>query len=291
MDCNSNQPTMHFPMSINQVELLNGLNFKKWKGDIELNLGILDFDHVLREDPPAELTATSSKEAKDRYLLWYKHNRMALICMKKSMTDAVKGGIPDSEFAKVYFNSIAEKYKVSDKAEVSTLMNALTGMKFTGQGSIREYIMKGIDIAAKLKSLNMNIDDPFLVHMLLNSFPDQYSHLKSLYNTQKEKWSLNELISICVQEEDEMLKRGKAVSINYIVKPKNKKTFGNKNFKASSSKSVVKTDLYKNKSVKTNGPMKCFFCKKSGHFKKDCEGFKNWLNKKGIIKQNNPKQE
>ncbi|XP_062017163.1 uncharacterized protein LOC133733550 isoform X2 [Rosa rugosa] len=254
MDCNSNQPTMHFPMSINQVELLNGLNFKKWKGDIELNLGILDFDHVLREDPPAELTATSSKEAKDRYLLWYKHNRMALICMKKSMTDAVKGGIPDSEFAKVYFNSIAEKYKVSDKAEVSTLMNALTGMKFTGQGSIREYIMKGIDIAAKLKSLNMNIDDPFL-------------------------------------EEDEMLKRGKAVSINYIVKPKNKKTFGNKNFKASSSKSVVKTDLYKNKSVKTNGPMKCFFCKKSGHFKKDCEGFKNWLNKKGIIKQNNPKQE
>lgn len=207
------------------------------------------------------------------------------------MTDAVKGGIPESELAKDYFNSIAEKYKVSDKAEVSHLMNALTGMKFTGHGSIREYIMKGIDIAGKLKGLNMNIDDPFRVHMLLNSFPDQYSHLKSLYNTQKEKWSLNDLISICVQEEDEMIRKGKAVSINYVAKPKVKKNFGNKNYKASSSKhAAVKTDLSKNKSLQTNGPMKCFFCKRTGHFK-DCEGFKNWLNKKGIIKQNNPKQE
>lgn len=58
---------MHFPMSINQIELLNGLNFRKWKGDIELNLGILDFDHVLRENPPAEPIVTASKETKDRY--------------------------------------------------------------------------------------------------------------------------------------------------------------------------------------------------------------------------------
>lgn len=52
---------MHFSMSINKIELLNGLNFKKWKGDIELNLGILDFEHVLREDPPAEPAAIASK--------------------------------------------------------------------------------------------------------------------------------------------------------------------------------------------------------------------------------------
>ncbi|GAB2297497.1 hypothetical protein Dimus_038475 [Dionaea muscipula] len=29
--------------------------------------------------------------------------------------------------------------------------------------------------------------------------------------------------------------------------------------------------------------MKCFFCKKQGHFKKDCEGFKAWLNKRGTF--------
>ncbi|XP_024171484.1 uncharacterized protein LOC112177427 [Rosa chinensis] len=169
---------MHFPISINHIELLNRLNYNKWKSDIELNLAILDFDHVLREEPPTELAANESKEAKDKYGQWHRHNRMALICMKKSITDAVKGGIPDSEYARVYFNSIAEKNKVSDKAETGNLMNKLIRMKFNGQGSIREYIMKGIDIVGKLKALNMIIEDSFLVHLLLNTLLDQYSHRK-----------------------------------------------------------------------------------------------------------------
>lgn len=166
------------------------------------------------------------------------------------MTDAVKGGIPETMYARDYYNSIAEKYKVSDKAEVSNLMNALTKMKFNGQGNIREYIMKGIEIAEKLKALKMNVEEPFLVHIILNSFSDQYSHLKSLYNTQKEKWSLNELISICVQEEEEVLRRGKQASIHFVSKGKNKKNFSNKSkgYNAGASTSGVKSDINKNKS-------------------------------------------
>ena len=133
----------------------------------------------------------------------------------------------------------------------------------------------------------MNIEDSFLVHLLLNALPDDYGHLKTLYNTQKQNWSINELISFCVQVEDELIKKGKAVDINYMSKPKFKKFFGNKKFQgsagASSSKTPVKSDGNKNKQFKPQGPVKCFFCKKSGHFKKDCEGFKNWLNKKGTV--------
>jgi hypothetical protein len=124
-------------MSMNQIELLQGSNFKKWKGDIELNLGILDYDHVLKEDPPAELTETANKETRERYERWYKHNKMALIMIKKSMHDNVKGSIPDSELAKTFFDSIAEKFKVSDKAEVQNLMKAFTTMKFNGKTSVR----------------------------------------------------------------------------------------------------------------------------------------------------------
>ena len=85
-------------------------------------------------------------------------------------------------------------------------MNKLISMKFDGVGSIREYIMKGIDVAAKLKNLNIPIDDALIVHLVLNSLPDQYSQIQSNYNTQKESWSVNELISIAVQEESRIKK-------------------------------------------------------------------------------------
>ncbi|XP_061993503.1 uncharacterized protein LOC133711387 [Rosa rugosa] len=117
----SSASSMHFPMSISQIELLNGSNFKKWKSDIELNLGVLDYDHVLKEDPPEALPATASKESKEKYEKWYKHNKMALIMIKKSITENVIGGIPDSEFAKVFFNSIAEKSRFPTKQKLESL--------------------------------------------------------------------------------------------------------------------------------------------------------------------------
>ncbi|GAB2268284.1 hypothetical protein Dimus_038703 [Dionaea muscipula] len=272
---------MQFPMSINQIELLNGSNFKKWKADIELNLGILDYDYVLKENPPEAVTPTSSKEAKEKYERWSKHNKMALILIKKSMSDNVRGGIPDSENAKVYFASIAEKFKISNKAETNNLMKSLMSLEYKGKGSVREFIMKGSDITSKLRDLKMPVEESFLVYLLLNKLPDEYDHLRTLYKTQKENWSVNELISLCVEVEDEMKKKGKPITVNFV---KNKKNW----HKGSTSKLAPKPDINKSKSIKP--PMKCFFCKKQGHFKKDCEGFKAWLNKKGIIRNNDPKQ-
>ena len=267
--------------NFNQIETLNGSNFKRWKQDIELCLGFFDYEHVLREDPPVEPAVDSTKDEKSKFQVWQKHNRMALVIMKKSMSEAVKGGISDAEYAREYFNHIQEKYKESDKAETGNLMNSLTTMKFDGVGSIREYIMKGIEYAAKLKALGVNIDDPFLVHLVLNSLPQQYSQLQCNYNTQKEKWSLNELISICVQEDDR-IKKGKGVVVNLVNKLQFKKRFKPKFFAGSTSKAPTGdskgSDNFKNQKLKF---VKCFFCRKPGHVKKDCHGFKNWLAKKG----------
>ena len=108
---------MNFPLNINQFQLLNGLNYQKWKADIELNPAILNIDQMLKQDPPIEPPENVTKEQKDKYLKWLKHSKMALICIKKSMNDVVKGGIPDSEFAKEHYNSIVEKCKTYDKAD------------------------------------------------------------------------------------------------------------------------------------------------------------------------------
>lgn len=89
-----------------------------------------------------------------------------------------------------------------------------------------------------------------------------------------------------MEVEDEVKKKGKGVdvAVNLMSKGKFKK-FGNKNCKASTSvstsKPIKKSD--NDKRYKPAGGIRCFFCKKPGHFKKDCDGFKAWLKKKGYF--------
>ena len=77
-------------------------------------------------------------------------------------------------------------------------------MKYKGQGNIREYIMKMSNIASKLNALKLELFEDLLVHLVLLSLPAQLSEFKVSYNYQKEKWTLYELISYCVQEEERL---------------------------------------------------------------------------------------
>ena len=61
------------------------------------------------------------------------------------------------------------------------------------------------DIAAQLKKLEIDMSDFFLVHFILNTLPHQYGPFKISYNTHKDKCSINELMTMCVQEEKRLM--------------------------------------------------------------------------------------
>jgi ionotropic glutamate receptor len=54
---------------------------------------------------------------------------------------------------------------------------------------------------AQLNNLEVEMLESFFVHYILNTLPQQYRPFKILYNTYKAKWSINELMTMCVQEE------------------------------------------------------------------------------------------
>ena len=98
-------------------------------------------------------------------------------------------------------------------------------MSYTGKGNIKEYITKMFRLASKLRALKLELFEHLLVHLVLISLPTQFSQFEVNYNCQKETWSLNELISHCVHEEDR-LKKQKVESAHLastsIAKKKNK---------------------------------------------------------------------
>ncbi|KAL0405197.1 UNVERIFIED_CONTAM: hypothetical protein Slati_3833600 [Sesamum latifolium] len=120
-----------------------------------------------------------------------------------------------------FLKAIEDQYVRSDKALASTLMKRLSNMKYNGSRSVREHIMQMRDIAAQLKPLEVDISESFMVHLILNSLPKEYGPFKITYNAQKEKWSVNKLLTICVQEE-ERLKNENIEVANLVTQNKGK---------------------------------------------------------------------
>nr|XP_027119481.1 uncharacterized protein LOC113736618 [Coffea arabica] len=194
-----------------RIPMLSGENYTEWKDKILLTLGL-----------PNEKAA---------YERWERSNRLSLMLIKSHISQSIRGSIPDCDRVKAYMKAIDEQFVSSDKALASTLMKKLASMTLDKSRSVREHIMEMRDIAAKLKSLKVEISESFLVHFILNSLPSEYTPFKISYNTHKEEWSINELLTMCVQEE-ERLKHETPESVHLV-------THGKGNTKKGKGKSVL----------------------------------------------------
>ncbi|KAL0396453.1 UNVERIFIED_CONTAM: hypothetical protein Scaly_0093700 [Sesamum calycinum] len=238
--------------------MLNGDNFSDWKDQVLLTLECMDFDLAFRVDEPPIPTDSSTPTEKASYEPWERSNRLSLMLIKKHIKKGIWGSIP-------------YQYVCSDKALTSTLMKRLFDMKYNSSRSVHEHTMHMRHIAAQLKPLEVDISEPFLVHLILNSLPKEYGPFKITYNTQKEKWSFNELLTMCIQEE-ERLKNENIEVANLVTQNKGKGKKGK--FGPYEKKTGnMSSESFGNKII-------CFFCRKTGQ--KDCPKYKKWLKKKGI---------
>jgi len=126
-------------------------------------------------------------------------------------------------------------------------------------------------IVSKLKALKLKLFEDLLVYLVLILLPAQFSQFKVSYNCQKEKWTLNKLISYCLQEE-ERLKHEKSESTHLVNTAKDK---GKKRKKDEAAKGVDQKKLKESEGY--------FFCKKPRHIKKECTTYHAWHAKKGMF--------
>ncbi|KAH6776365.1 hypothetical protein C2S52_013926 [Perilla frutescens var. hirtella] len=128
-------------------------------------------------------------------------------------------------------------------------------------------------IASKLSALKLEVSEDLLVHLVLTSLPPQFSQFKVSYNCQKKKWTLNELISYYVQEEERLKQeRTEIAQLASTSKDNGKRT--EEVEKAAKDKGPVE------KKQKTENSDNCFFCHKPRHQKKEYPKYRAWRIKK-----------
>ena len=88
-------------------------------------------------------------------------------------------------------------------------------MKFDGSHIMHEHIIEMTNIATRLKTLGMIVDENFLVQFILNSLLFEYGLFRISYNTMKDKWDVYELHSMLVQKEMKLKNQG-GHSVYYV---------------------------------------------------------------------------
>ncbi|KAL8159252.1 hypothetical protein V2J09_000789 [Rumex salicifolius] len=264
--------------SASSVVKFNGLNYDDWSEQIRFTLGIMKLDHaILAEIEPSAITGDSSEMEKSLYEAWERSNRLSLSLMRMTMAEGIKPSMPKTEKAKDFMLKIKEcsQSDLADKSIVGSLMCELTTKKFDWSQPIHDHVTHMSNLAAKLKALGMEVSETFLVQFIMNSLPLEFSQFQVNYNTIKDKWNYQELKAMLVQEEGR-LKKMKSQVANLVGLGSASSIKGKPSKKDKKDKAFMKgpeSQVHKEK--------KCFFCKKSGHFKKDCLKRKAWFDKKG----------
>jgi len=127
------------------------------------------------------------------------------------------------------------------------------------------------NIASKLRTLKLELSEELLIYLVLISLPSQFSQFKISYK----KWSLNELISYCVQGE-ERLKQERIESAHVVSISKDK---GKRKRIEEPKNEAAKGQAQKKQNQSDN----CFFCSKPEHVKKKCTKYHARRAKKGIF--------
>jgi hypothetical protein len=208
---------------------------------------------------------------------WDASNRKCLIVIKSYSKEAIRRGIPNCETAKEYLKKVDGQFTGSSKTYASTIIKRLVTEKYSFGSGVREHILKMSNMASKLNTMKVGLEDEFLVHLVMSFLPKEFEAFEINYNSQTKNWGIEKLIAICVQEE-ERINDAHGDSINHV-KHNNNKNFSNSpqykksyshDHKASSSKGQGKAPMKEHDHVPKGV---CRHCKQEGHYMKDCVEF------------------
>lgn len=249
----------------NPIVKLNNNNYTTWKYKMELLLIKENLWDEVMKDPDenkirnADDTSDTSDNSDDdnstvlsvvSSAKWIKKDNKARAMIGLMVEDDQLVHIRNEKTALSSWKALQkyhQKHTLSNKVH---LIRSICSLKLEENGDVQKHINKLTDLFQKLRDINENeLSESWEVAMLLSSLSTEYDTLITALEARKEK----DLTFAFVQEK---------ILAEYERRIKGRKT------SELGSAMVTTSDVFL-----------CHFCKKEGHFKKDCAKYKIWLTK------------
>jgi molybdopterin converting factor small subunit len=230
---------------IMSVEPLTGANYPQWREKINMGLALFEIDKAITDKCLVEPTlldilndlvcdAKAEREKQNSKLMscyeiekinWERSNRKCLMVIKERISEGIRGAISECETVVEYLEKVKRQFTGSSKAYVSSLIKRLVSEKYTA-GGVRDHILRMSNVAARLKPLDLAINDGFLIYLIFNSLSKEFKTFEVNYNSMNDKWTLEKFIAMCVQEEERIKRNNDGVdSVNMAKHHQKRKIF------------------------------------------------------------------
>ena len=143
-------------------------------------------------------------------------NKKCVAVIKNTIDPNILGSIGECDSAAEYLAKIKNQFTGSSKTYATQIIEQLVTKKYYGGvGTIRDHIMGMSALNSKLKPMDLDLKEEFLVHLVFASLPKEFATFIVNYNSQPEKWNMEKATTMCAQEE-ERLKCQNGGSINFV---------------------------------------------------------------------------
>ena len=139
--------------------------------------------------------------------------RNVLVVIKNMIEPAIVGSIPECDTVTEYLDRIKSQFTGSSKIYATQLIKQLVTERYSENGGIREHILRMSNLASKLKPMDLALKEEFLIYLIFASLLKEFDTFVVNYNIQPEKWYMERLMAMCVQEEERMKATNDGLSI------------------------------------------------------------------------------
>lgn len=223
---------------------LNNENYFVWKYRVEMLLIKEGLWNAVNEPKPEPVTT-----------VWTDMNNKARAYISLLVSDNQLNHVRNAATALEAWTNLKNYHEKASLSNKVRLMREICSLKLAEGGDADVHVNMMTELFEKLAALGENLSDNWRVAMLLSSLPHSYDTLITALETRPE----NDLTLSMVQSK--LVEEGR---------------------KRSSTHSEVEMALKSThiQSHQAYSSMECYFCKETGHAKRDCKRYKEWLQKR-----------